>query len=67
MVDLNEQSLTDMMSRLKTQQEPIRLKPRNMFVPHDTVQQVADKHGISFEEAKLALEAYAQRLMETTK
>jgi hypothetical protein len=62
--DLNEDSLTQAIIKIKEHTEPLKffLRPTYMLVPTATVQQVADEKGITFEEAKAHLHEIAEKL-----
>jgi pyridoxine 5'-phosphate synthase PdxJ len=64
--DLNEESLTQAMLKLKMHTEPLKplLHPTYMLVPRATVQEVADEKGITFEEAKAYLHDIAEKLKD---
>jgi predicted ATPase len=62
--DLNEDSLTQAMLKIKKHTEPLKsfLRSTYMLVPAATVQQVADEKGITFDEAKAHLHEIAEKL-----
>jgi predicted naringenin-chalcone synthase len=67
-MDLNESALEAAIIEIRKLSKPIKLTPATrLWVPASTVQQTADKMGITFEEAQHHILDVAQRLMEQSK